>query len=196
MNSDSTGGSASTRLRTSCGMPNRGQQADEGAPGVADEVGGRGVQHPQEGGQVVHVREHLVVGVRLDVLIGPGVAAAVRDRAVGGADRRELLLPAAQIVGAAMDEDDGLALALLAVRKRGPVDGGGPDPLERARRCPRRRASCRSASGGSFVFRSAADETLGARRRRRAIGSSPYATSPCSIANSVAAARVDTPILR
>ena len=28
----------------------------------------------------------------------------------------------------------------------------------------------------------------------RAIGSSPHATSPCSIANSVAAARVDTPI--
>ena len=76
------------------------------------------------------MREHLVVRIRLDVLIGSRVAAAVGDRAVRRADRRELLLPAAQIAGAAVDEDDGLALALLAVRKRGSVDFGRPDPLE------------------------------------------------------------------
>ena len=132
MYSDRTGGSCEHQAAHQLGMANRGQQADEGAPGMTDEVGGRGVQDPQQGGQVVHVREHLVVRARLDVGIGSRVAAAVRDRAVGGADHRELLLPAAQIAGAAVDEDDGLALALLAVRKRGPVDRGGPDPLERS----------------------------------------------------------------
>ena len=112
-------------------MPYRCQEADEGAPGVPDEVGRRGTHHPQERDQVVHVREHLVVRAWLDVLVGPCVAAAVGDRAVGGTDRRELLLPGAQIAGAAVDEDDGLALALLAVRKRGSVDCCGPHPPER-----------------------------------------------------------------
>ena len=78
------------------------------------------------------MREHLVVGVRLDVLIGPCVAAAVGDRAVGSTDRWELLLPAAQVVGGAVDEDNGLAVALLSVREAGPVDSGGADSVERA----------------------------------------------------------------
>jgi hypothetical protein len=112
-------------------MPNGDQEADEGAPGVADEVGGLCTHNPHEAGQVVHVREHLVVRARLDVVVGPCVAAAVGDSAVGHSHRRELLLPGAQVAGAAVDEDNGLALALLTVRKRSPVDGGGPDAVER-----------------------------------------------------------------
>jgi hypothetical protein len=110
--------------------PNRRQQADEGAPGVADDMGRRGADQPQEGGEVVDVGEHLIVGAGLDVLVGSRVAAAVGDRAVPGTDRRELLLPGTQIAGAPMHEDDGFTFALLAVRERNPVDSCGPDALE------------------------------------------------------------------
>jgi hypothetical protein len=110
-------------------MANRGQQADEGAPGVPDEVRGCGVDRPQERDEVVDVREHLVVGAGLDVFFWPRVPAAVRDRAVGRTDRRELLVPAAQIAGTAVDEDDRLAIAPLAVRKRRSVDGHARQPL-------------------------------------------------------------------
>ena len=98
-------------------------------------------------------------------------------------------------LGAAVDEDDGLALALLAVRKRGSVDVGGRTP--RTGSCVvtvacvvslGMAAPCGSALAAEGDARNAAGG--------RAIGSSPHATSPCSIANSVAAARVDTPILR
>ena len=120
-------------------------------------MGRRGAGQPQQGGEVVHVGKHLIVGAGLDVLVGPRVAAAVGDRAVAGADRRELLLPGAQIAGASMHEDDGLTFALLAVCERNPVDGCRPDALERA--AGRRSHDVRrfARHGSSFVeFRACA----------------------------------------
>src|SRR5215211_6222968 len=106
-------------------MANRGQEADEGAPRVPDEVRRAGVDRPQERDQVIDVREHLIVHAGPDVFVWPRVAAAVCDRAVRHTDRRELLIPAAQIAGTAVDEDDRLAGASLAVGERRPIDRHG-----------------------------------------------------------------------
>ena len=130
MNSDRTG-LGEHEAAHELGMPDRGQEADEGAPRVADEMGRRGAERLQQGGEVVDVGEHRVVGARLDVAVGPGVTAAVGDRAVRRSDRRELLVPAPQIAGAAVDQHDGRARPLLAVRERCPLDRDGPQSAHR-----------------------------------------------------------------
>ena len=72
--------------------------------------------------KAANVRQHLVVDAWLDVLVGSRVAAAVADRTVGSADRRDLMLPRPQVADVAVHEDNRLALALLAVGQRCPVD--------------------------------------------------------------------------
>ena len=71
-------------------------------------LGGVGVDRAQERQQVVDVRLHHVLLARGKVVVGPGVAPAVRDRPVGLSHWLELRLPDRQIADAAVNEHDGL----------------------------------------------------------------------------------------
>ncbi|GAC1321818.1 MAG: hypothetical protein NVSMB25_16050 [Thermoleophilaceae bacterium] len=111
-------------------MPDRGQQANERAPRVTYEMGGRASYFGQKRSEIIDVNRHLVIGAIRDVLVGPRIPAAVADRAVRLTDRRELLLPGAKITLAAVDEHDWLTLTQLSVSKRRTADADARDPLE------------------------------------------------------------------
>ena len=83
-----------------------------------------GADLTNEHGQVVDVLVKRVGRIRLDAVVGPGVALAVGDRTVGGPDCRKLLSPHTKVSGPAVDEEYRGAFAMLAVGKRRPIDLG------------------------------------------------------------------------
>jgi hypothetical protein len=73
-------------------MPDRGQQAHEPTPRMTDEMCRHGVHLPQEAYEIVDVRKHGVVCPLSNRLVRPGVAPAVQDRPVRGANRLKLAM--------------------------------------------------------------------------------------------------------
>jgi hypothetical protein len=125
------GDAAMDSARTALRVP--GQEDDEAqeqgehylamdAARTASRMGGRSIDLLQKRGQIVNVAFPGVRRLRVDVLVGTRVATAVRDGAVGAPDLGQVVVPGAQVAGAAVDEDDGLAFALLAVGEGGSVD--------------------------------------------------------------------------
>lgn len=111
-------------------MSDRCKQADEATPGMPHEMCGRGVETLHQSDEVIDVREHRVVRAFWDCIIGPRIPSTVRNRSIGRADRWKLLSPSAQVGCALMDEDNGLALAFLAIRELDAIDGNGSHSLE------------------------------------------------------------------
>ena len=87
----------------------RGSEGDQRAPRVAHQMRREDVDRAQEGEKVVDVRLHRVLRSGREVLVGPGVAAAVCNGLVALSDRGELRTPDRQVADAAVHEHDGFS---------------------------------------------------------------------------------------
>jgi hypothetical protein len=97
----------------------RGEQAEEGAVGMADEVRRRGAERSDELAQILYVLLHRVVGPLRDRRIRPMPAPAVGEHAKATRERLALALPGAPVAGRAVHEHDRLAATLVAVGQPG-----------------------------------------------------------------------------